>query len=354
MYDDLSNNRSGVTTTLYGLDAIRCLAALSIMLTHISNNAHKIGLHPQNFLSTTIGVNVFFVLSGFLITYLILNESYFSMPQLKNFYIRRILRIWPLYYFYLILTLTCSIILAPQLINVNMIMYYVFLLPNVPWIFDNGLPFLHHYWSLGVEEQFYIVWPIVIIVSGRRLLYFTSILCLSFITINVLCIQYWPTKIANSMVYACQYHTLLIGCIGAVLLKRLPNVIQNIASQKWLAVIAWLTLMAYQLDLIQLKYFNEMPAALATLVILFNLIVQKPWPLLFDNKVMKYIGRISFGIYIYHPLVIGTLIFILRKCQFNIGSMLYYVLVIVITILVASLSYEYFENKFLKLKTKFY
>lgn len=354
MHNDLSSNRAGGTPTLYGLDTIRCLAALSIMLTHISSNAHKIGLHSQNFLSTTIGVNVFFVLSGFLITYLILNEPYFKILQLKNFYIRRILRIWPLYYFYLLLTLACSIILAPHLINANMILYYVFLLPNVPWIYDSGLPFLHHYWSLGVEEQFYLVWPIVVVISGKRLLQVTSILVLIFIAINALFVHYLPMKIATSMVYACQYHTLLIGCIGAMLLQKYPMVIQRMASQRWLAAIAWITLIAYQLDLVQLKYFNELPAAVATLLLLFHLICQKPWPLVFDNVAMKYIGKISFGIYVYHPLVIGTLIFILRKCQFSIAWIFYYLLVIGVTLIVASMSYEYFENKFLKLKAKFH
>jgi peptidoglycan/LPS O-acetylase OafA/YrhL len=347
-------NKMPPKASLYGLDVIRCLAALSIMLTHINSNAHKLGLPTSPFLTTTIGVNVFFVLSGFLITYLILKETTIDKFSLRNFYMRRVLRIWPLYYFYMIITVFCSYFLAPNLVDTSVIKYYVFLLPNVPWIMDKGLPFLHHYWSLGVEEQFYIVWPLMVIASGRRILELSIALFILFFAINICVVNVENIQHAGSIVYACQYHTLLLGCLAAILNHKYQSKIKLMSRLGALALCAWLILLAYQFKIVHFSHFNEIPVAFSTITILFWLIYQKPWQKFFNNPLLKYIGKISFGIYVYHPLVIGIMVYLVRKSMLIVNQTFFYGIISVATLVVAGLSYYFMESRFLMLKDKYY
>ncbi len=340
---------------LYGLDTLRAMAALSITLTHISSNSLKIGLDRISFFSTTIGVNVFFVLSGFLITHLTIKQTVFNKQNIVNFYMRRVLRIWPLYYSYLGLALICTVLIKPAFINTNAIKYYLFLCPNVPWILDQGLPFLHHYWSLGVEEQFYLFWPLLVYVSGNRLLTATIIAFITLFSINVYIYSFAHTNLTSSFIYACQYHTLLIGCIGAILMQKYPRHVIYISKQWLLMAFAWLLLLYYQLGWQCFAQFNEMVVALATLLILFQLIHRQSFKIFFDNVVFRHIGRISFGIYVFHPLIIGIVIYTIRKMNIALPyHIVFYVLVIGLTIAIAHLSYTYFESRFLKLKERFY
>ncbi|MEJ0054763.1 MAG: acyltransferase family protein [Bacteroidota bacterium] len=103
----------------------------------------------------------FFSLSGFLITYLLLEENKESGIDIKNFYTRRILRIWPLYYLYLVLCLITSLLFGMPFPSAS-IVFYVLLMANIPFVFGYALPFLSHFWSLGVEEQFYSFWPWIV------------------------------------------------------------------------------------------------------------------------------------------------------------------------------------------------
>lgn len=104
------------------------------------------------------GVTLFFVISGFLITYLLLNEQEKShRVSIPKFYMRRILRIWPIYYFYLIVALSVTTLWSD-----SNIWYYIFFGANVPFILTVGIWPIVHYWSIGVEEQFYLYWPWIV------------------------------------------------------------------------------------------------------------------------------------------------------------------------------------------------
>ena len=117
---------------------------------------------------------MFFVLSGFLITFLLIKEKeYFEKINFKNFYIRRILRIWPLYYFIVIL----SLFILPKFsifhINgsffefennmeaIKIMLLFIFILPNVLYLIK-PIAFSAQTWSIGVEEQFYLIWPFIV------------------------------------------------------------------------------------------------------------------------------------------------------------------------------------------------
>ena len=152
-----------------GLNGIRAIAALSVLFAHTTMMLGDFGLNafifgtyddgnPKATLLAGLGVSMFFALSGFLITYLLLEEKKTGNISVKNFYIRRVLRIWPLYYAYMILSLLTLIKFTDQPIN-SAILFYIFLAANVPFIIGTAIDFISHYWSLGVEEQFYSFWP---------------------------------------------------------------------------------------------------------------------------------------------------------------------------------------------------
>src|SRR4030095_2778309 len=141
------------------LDGLRGLAILLVILYH---NFSFI----NHFFFAWLGVDLFFVLSGYLITSILLN-SVNSPHYLKNFYAKRVLRVFPLYY----LSLIIFLIIFPLLgIYKSELKYYVdnqlwfwFYLQN--WLLSFNFPttgnFLNHFWSLGVEEQFYLAWPFI-------------------------------------------------------------------------------------------------------------------------------------------------------------------------------------------------
>ena len=157
---------------LPGLNGLRAMAAVSVVLSHTIHALGQFKLNPfllgtnndggtQGLLLAGFGVSIFFALSGFLITYLLLIEKEQAGIDIKKFYVRRILRIWPLYYVYLLLALI-TIISLNLYFNRTALLLYVFYSANIPFILGITLPFLVHYWSLGVEEQFYLFWPWII------------------------------------------------------------------------------------------------------------------------------------------------------------------------------------------------
>jgi len=119
-----------------------------------------------------VGVQLFFVLSGFLITGILLDAR--GTPHyFRRFYVRRTLRIFPLYYGFLALALIVVPAVATlpaawvDAVRVDGIWYWLYLSNWTP-LLDGGIDGLQHLWSLGVEEQFYLVWPALVVVSGRR------------------------------------------------------------------------------------------------------------------------------------------------------------------------------------------
>jgi len=142
---------------LKGLNGLRAIAAISVVVAHIHFRGSQFkGIWPQGLGSYS--VTIFFTLSGFLITYLLLTEKKKAEISIRNFYIRRILRIWPLYFAYLLVAIILICIQTPGKLP-GLLPFYLFFAANVPNILSTSLPYLGHYWSLGVEEQFYLFWP---------------------------------------------------------------------------------------------------------------------------------------------------------------------------------------------------
>lgn len=163
------------TSAIYlpGLNGLRALAALSVLWAHtfqdtFGNWGIK-GLHLPLFAD---GVTLFFVISGFLITFLLLNEwDKTRTIDIPKFYMRRILRIWPIYYGYLLISLLVLWIVGQKADMLNQqLWYYLFFAANIPFLSAVRIWPIVHYWSIGVEEQFYLFWPWLVRIGKKNLL----------------------------------------------------------------------------------------------------------------------------------------------------------------------------------------
>ncbi|HEY4062602.1 MAG TPA: acyltransferase [Puia sp.] len=147
-----------------GLNGVRAIAALIVLFSHIDEYSYRFGLPAIGLFEKGMagyGVTIFFTLSGFLITYLLLIEKKGGI-SIKRFYVRRILRIWPLYYLVIIIGILLLLFLPQVKAQGNPIYglaMFVCFLPNLAYTLGMTLTTITPLWSVGVEEQFYLIWP---------------------------------------------------------------------------------------------------------------------------------------------------------------------------------------------------
>lgn len=353
-----------------GLNGLRAIAALGVLFSHITLALDLFGLNPHIFgtnadgnpRSTSLagfGVSIFFALSGFLITYLLLEEKKTQEINIKNFYIRRVLRIWPLYYLYLLLcVLTLLIFDLP--FEKSSLFFYVFLTANIPFIIGKVIPFIGHYWSLGVEEQFYSFWPWVVRKS-KSPLRITIILCvlLLFLTIALRLIDIFffngKENYPYQVIHVTRFHCMLIGAIAANLYFQKQAMFLRITNHKFPQFLAWMVILLVAVNKFHIASFldNEFISVVAVFLIIGQ--IEKTNRIInLENRFFDFIGKISYGIYVIHPLII---FYLSRAFHFSDNKLTSYLIVyvssVVATLIFAYLSYEFFEKKFLLLKNKY-
>ncbi|HTD92815.1 MAG TPA: acyltransferase, partial [Chitinophagaceae bacterium] len=301
------------------------------------------------------GVSIFFALSGFLITYLLQEEKDKGDINVRKFYLRRILRIWPLYYLYLLISLGFIFIFGLGF-NIQSFFYYLFYAANVPFILSATLPFLAHYWSLGVEEQFYLFWPWVNKITSRRIGLVIFILIVIFMGIKLSVHFLFPNPLIEKALEITRFHCMMIGGLGAVLYKQRNALFLKIVDNKIAQAVCWamITLVAVGRFHFVTVIDTEIISSVAVCIIIGQIGVKNRLINL-EVKALDFLGKISYGIYVIHPL----LIFLFAKAVVNIqlpaGPKLIFVYlsIITITIFIAHLSYKYFEKYFLNIKKKF-
>ncbi|MGN6294303.1 MAG: acyltransferase family protein [Chitinophagaceae bacterium] len=354
---------------LPGLNGLRAIAALAVLVSHTSLGLDEFGLNNKIF-GTDMngnanglnlaghGVTIFFTLSGFLITFLLLKEKELGSIKVKDFYIRRILRIWPLYYLYLFICLG-TILLFGLSFTGSSVPFYIFLAANVPFILGTALPLVAHYWSLGVEEQFYLFFPQIAKYPNKKLLRIAIGLIFFLLTLKFIfwiMFRKYGIEIPLIAISVTRFHTMLIGVVAAILYYYKNPLFLSLTTNRLAQIIAW--------GSIFLTVFNKFHIAsvidgelisIVSVILIMGQVTKKNNIINLENRVCDFIGKISYGIYIIHPL----LIFYFSKLigHFNSDAfqnyLLVYVIIISATILLAYLSYEFYEKKFLKLKAKF-
>lgn len=344
---------------LPGLNGLRAIAALSVILCHVFQELKIYGLEGSGRFNSfgIYGVTIFFTLSGFLITYLLLKEKEkTNTVDINKFYVRRVLRIWPLYFLFL----TIVLFVIDFQFSSN-IWYYLLMLPNIPWAVGSAggaihtIPLLSHYWSLGVEEQFYAFWPFVI-KKISKLKWFLIAFCLLFVGLKfALKLSHAPATII-SFVYYTRFSCLIIGGLGAYLYYNKSKLV-SFCSNVFVECATWILLIVLLCDFVTLYSIlgNEIVSIL-TLIIIFNQIQNPKKIFSLENKVFDYLGKISFGLYIYNPLIIHSLASLFNnqlQNQYYIKIALILILNFSLAIIIAHISYHYFEKRFLKIKHKF-
>ncbi|MCB9033121.1 MAG: acyltransferase [Chitinophagales bacterium] len=354
-----------------GLNGLRAIAALAVVFSHTTAGLNEFGLNrfifgkyadgnPKATLLAGFGVSIFFALSGFLITYLLLKEKESGGINIKNFYIRRILRIWPLYYLYFGLTLITTYIFDIPY-DKTYIFYYIFLLANIPFIFGGMLPFLGHYWSLGVEEQFYSFWPWVV-KKSKSILKITTIICIGLIALKTI-VRVIEIKTLNGestlfykIIHVTRFHCMLIGAIGAILYYEKNTLFLKLTNNLFTQFISWIIILLVTINKFHLVSFldNEIISVITVFLIIGQ--IEKSNRIVNLNiSFFDFIGKISYGIYVIHPLIIFFLskIIVISYKSVALNYILVYFSVFATTIILSYISYHYFEKRFLDMKDKY-
>ena len=342
---------------LPGLNGLRAIAALSVVCGH---TFHPVfgdwGVKGFSLSQVDFGVTLFFVISGFLITYLLINEQQQSRDvNVPKFYMRRILRIWPLYFLYMVLALLITGTGRDQ-----NIWYYCFFTANIPFIMSVGILPIVHYWSIGVEEQFYLFWPwLVKMTKGRtrRLFIMAFVLCCSWLLCKCF-FYFWGDKGITYRFFAVtRFDCMMIGAMGSILYYQKNIVFMKVVEKRWVGLMGLVLLVVSQF------WMNAIPTpirpqviALLSLLAIMGQLANKPIVNL-ENRFCDFIGKISYGIYVVHPVLIILLSGAFRKSGIQLpspwGTIAIYLGVALITCGVAWLSYRFVEKPFLKMKNKF-
>lgn len=354
-----------------GLNGIRAIAALSVVFSHTTQGLGQFGLdrfvlgrfangNAKATLLADFGVSIFFALSGFLITYLLLEEKKKGEVNIRNFYIRRILRIWPLYYLFVALTLITTFFFDVSF-EYKSILFYIFLLANIPFIFGGHIPFLSHFWSLGVEEQFYSFWPWVV-KKSKSILKITVIICVALIALKTAVRLFdinslnGKTSLLYDALHTTRFQCMLIGAIGAILYHQKHALFLQVTDNKIAQFASWLIILLVAINMFHVASFidNEI-ISLVTVFIIIGQIEKKNRIVSLNGSFFDFLGKISYGIYVIHPLTTFYLskIIVVSDDATVFNYLAVYFAVFVSTILLSYFSYHYFEKRFLDMKDKY-
>jgi peptidoglycan/LPS O-acetylase OafA/YrhL len=360
------------------LDGLRFIAFFAVFFHHtliVSCFAPDTGSPLNQFIFSlkengALGVNLFFVLSGFLITYLLLSEKKeFGKINIPNFYMRRVLRIWPLYY----TMVAAGFILFPFIKKItggipnetHSPAFYLFFISNFEMIrkgfADSSI--LNVLWSVGVEEQFYLVWPVLLfLVPAKHLMKIFMIL------LGITLFFRWYNMGNNQINY---FHSLaifsdmVVGGISAWLVfsfNSFKEIIKKISKK--IIVLSYATglvliLLRYMLfsNPVSVIFERLLFSLFFAFVILEQNFADNSFYKLGNNSFLTKWGNYTYGLYCLHTIgLLGAHIISehLLHLHNNWLIMLFdYTFGLVLTMIMARLSYKLLEAPFLKLKNKF-
>jgi len=403
-----------------GLNGLRVFATLSVLITHIELTKKLLGragpywVLPDRhvtynfFYSITQGGPIgklswfsplvtfcgyaalmcFFVLSGFLITYLLLEEKKIhGKVSIKEFYLRRILRIWPAYFFavfmgFFVLTQFgwTRVPIQEDIFKENFwssFVSYLLMIPNLAFALNGeGTPNLGHLWSIGVEEQFYLIWPVLIGFFKRPfraiIIFFFSVVgfkAVSYVLVRYILkvpeinpdlMQFSSADIFLKFLATLKFECVALGGIAAsiVFYKK-----ENILKFLYHPAIQWSAYLALPIVVLftpkSLYMILHIFLSLPFVVIVINVGCNERSIFKLRSSIYDRLGKITYGAYLYH-LFCFTFIFYALDAIIGFPDQLLwwhsaaqYVISISFTILVSSLSFKYIEYPFIRKKRKF-
>lgn len=356
------------------LNGLRFIAAFLVIIHHIEQikSISKIDNYSETIpfvgIIGKLGVVLFFVLSGFLITYLLLAEDHsFKNISIRKFYIRRMLRIWPLYFLIIILAFlilpNIDLFTLPgygkEVIYSNLLLklfLYAIFFPNLVLSLLGVVPYASHTWSIGTEEQYYLVWPIILKYFKKYRIILMLIIIIFYLVFNKLLSTHYSDILPYKSVIRAFWSSFNIDCMAiggiyAILLfqknKFLKLIQNNTVFYITIILATFLMLKGIYIPYIHYEFYSVLFG-----IIILNFASNDNIKISLENKVLNYLGNITYGLYMYHPIGIVLALAISISIDFT-TNWLIYPLSFILTIIIAGLSYKYFEAFFLKFKNKF-
>jgi peptidoglycan/LPS O-acetylase OafA/YrhL len=385
---------------LPGLDGLRAAAALAVFVDHAEQTQEWVGFdHFDGNLMTSLGrqgVEMFFVLSGYLITLLLLREkARRGVVSLPRFYARRTLRIWPLYYLMILalwVVLPWAVRFAPAQIHALSELHtrtmgapgdprlglYLFFLANFSfWLYPHVLCGAH-LWSLGVEEQFYLVWPVIFRWARRPLAVFAGL-----VTLKVglhMAVEYhhelvsWflspdGTFLALEFSKMCHYEAMAVGAAAAYVAfhhrDRVRRLAETRLAQALVLPLLWacVWLAGWNQGFHGIDPITEVPQLGYALVVLI-VSHRAGRSRLLDHRALVWLGERSYGFYMLHTLLMVLAAALLERADGALlpagfragdgGHAAFYALSFALAAGGAALSYRFVETPLLRLKDAYF
>lgn len=344
------------------LTSLRGIAVILVILSHWYPSNFILNRYTQNGI---LGVTLFFVLSGFLITGILykqklkidFNES--IIKSVKTFYIRRSLRIFPIYYF----VLTLVLIFNKNLISESFGWHFFYLSNVYFYLTHSWQGELSHLWSLSVEEQFYLVFPFLIYFIKNtfhlKIIFFGILISFLF---KILIIS--ETSFFGRFLILGSIDSFFIGSFFAISKMSPNNIYDYFKKNKTYLVLIFISFFI----IVHLPFFNYFDSNYYTSIYLivisigFGILIddlavdntKKVYRYILNNKILFKTGELSYGIYLFHNFVPK-----LHLSQFSTSSYTVDILIenisrFIVLYFISFLAYKFIEKPFLNLKEKFH
>ena len=361
---------------ILSLDGVRGVAISLVLMLHLLWANPQTGSRLLDFLSEIrsvgwVGVDLFFALSGFLITG-ILFDTLNTRHYFRNFYARRFLRIVPIYYGVILVVFVA--VHPPTLAQARPFLLLLTYLQNTPlWWNGNGSPLAieltNHLWSLSVEEQFYLVWPVILfLVRDRRKLLWIAVILASFAPVaRAILLAHGAPFGATYNMTICRADSLLSGAWLALVVRgSLRTRVLKLASPVFVLAFSACMVMAWRTGNFDWQvnrpinlYGYSLIAIASTAFVAMALRPGSITGSVMRYRPLRFLGKYSYGIYVYHHIIGFTLtLTIVNVLHAHIHSKLLFhaarlIVEVPAILLIAWLSYHFYEQPFLRLKKYF-
>jgi peptidoglycan/LPS O-acetylase OafA/YrhL len=346
------------------LDGLRGIAVITVLIGHAASFVEALP-YAGMLEYVRFTVDIFFVLSGFLITGILL-DSKGSPHYFRNFYVRRSLRVWPLYYLVLFIVFAVAPLFRPAMQPTVARIWpaFVFYVQNL--VYHDIYPFgLGATWSMAVEEQFYLTWPVLVFFLKNKALSIVSVI-LVVVSTSVRLVSYYqgaPPAFPHMFTFA-RLDSLALGCLAAIWLRSPSCTLARwrICSYQFLvfgaagAALARIvmhrdsSIVAYTFMAIAFTGLLGISVTSDTRSSLLGRSLSAGW--------LRYIGKISYGLYLWHlPIFILWSRFLGSLSLLGpypmARNLLAFASQLLLAVVVACISWRFFEEPILRLKNMF-
>lgn len=367
---------------IYGLDGLRFISFVAVIINHVYDYLHFYGysLTKANWLKAAgiYGVEYFFTGSGFLITYMLLNEREKTGGfNIKYFYLRRIFRIWPAYY--LLVAIVYLLVYTNPWFNIpalseafdpwrsTALMLFLCFLPHVSAMAQiPAAPYLDHTYTIGIEEQFYVIWAVLFRYFSKYFMLFVKILLAAGFVLSVMhyffyeAVKNSPFRFLNPVAVYYNYSeftTFAIGSLVAVYYRsghKSLLLFQHKIIQLLFYII--LALLLYFDVRTPFLYYEFVSLQVAVLLLIATYPKTSLVP--YSHPVAEYLGKISYGVYLFHlvaiTICIKYFVFAAKMDIFKpVNLWLLALLSVLLSILFGLASYYTVEKYFMRIKDRF-